>query len=152
MKKVIALILALLLLSSMGTAVFAADTQTFNGTGTTAATPQLTVSYEGTGTESYTVTVPSSIDLSKGRTGTVSVEGTWPSDKTLTVTCPDTVTMTHSYNSAANKELAVTFPGITKAGSNTAAVSASAAISVDAITDALFGTWTGTITFTVALA
>ena len=149
MKKVIALILALLLLSSMGTAVFAADTQTFNGTGTTAATPQLTVSYTGTGTESYTVTVPASIDLSTTTSGTVSVSGTWPSSKTLTVTCPDKVTMTHSYNSDANKELAVTFPGITKAGSNTETVSASATLTVGAIDKALFGTWTGTVEFTV---
>ena len=117
------------------------------------APPETEVTYHGAGTEQYTVTLPAK--LAPGADGTVSVSGTWPKEKMLTVTCnQETVTLTNSLNSAETKNLAVTFPGITKAGSNTAAIKttdtgASAAISVSSISNALFGTWTGTVTFEV---
>lgn len=135
MKKITSLFLALMMVCSLGVSAFAADTTT--------------VSYTGTGTESYTVTVPAS--LAPGGSGEVKVEGTWATNRKLTVTAPSSVTLTNSINPADTKTLGVTFAGIAKTGDNTVAVSDTKTISVDNITDALFGTWTGTISYTVSM-
>ena len=108
-----------------------------------------TVTYTGTGTESYTVTVPAS--LTPGDSGDVSVEGTWASNRRLSVTAPSTVTLTNSINSADTKTLAVTFDGIAKTGNNTIGVSETKTITVADISDALFGTWSGVISYTVSM-
>ena len=154
MKKLISLILALLLLGSMSVGTWA-DYKT-------------TVNYATGKSSAYTVTVPATIVLSAdaAATKTVSVSGNWASNETLTVACDPTVTLTNSILSSDTKTLAVTFGeatgedggdpivGITKTGSSTAAVAgteddAKATLSIPKIENALFGTWEGTLTFTV---
>ena len=145
MKKAISLILALLLVCSMGTAAFA-DYAT-------------EVSYTGKGTEQYTVTIPA-LAVADGDTassGDVTVTGQWASNKTLKVTCPTSVTLSNSLKETETKDLAVTFAGIEKTGNNTEVIAASVEngtqveILVAPISGALFGTWSGTLTFTVTL-
>ena len=119
-------------------APFAPEVQPSNST---------TVTYTGTGIESYTVTVPAS--LAPGGSGAVKVEGTWASNRRLSVTAPSTVTLTNSINSADTKTLDVTFEGIEKFGNNNVAVSDTKTIFVADISNALFGTWSGTISYSV---
>ena len=144
LKKFASLFLALVMVCSLGVTAFAApfapEVQNSNST---------TVTYTGTGTESYTVTVPAS--LAPGGSGDVSVEGTWATNRKLTVTAPSTVTLTNSINSSDTKTLAVTFDGIEVTGDNTVGVSETKTITVADITDALFGTWSGVISYTVSM-
>ena len=114
-----------------------------------AETHSTTVTYTGTGAESYTVTVPAT--LAPGESGDVSVSGTWATNRKLTVTAPSTVTLTNSINSSDTKTLAVTFDGIAKTGDNTVSVSDTKTITVADISDALFGTWSGVISYTVSM-
>lgn len=134
MKKFMSLVLAMIMVCSLCVTAFAADTTT--------------VSYVGTGTESYTVTVPAS--LAPGGSGEVKVQGTWASNRKLSVSAPSSVTLTNSIDSGT-KTLAVTFAGIAKTGDNTVAVSDTKTISVADISNALFGTWSGTISYTVSM-
>lgn len=134
MKKMMSLVLALVMVCSLCVTAFAADTTT--------------VTYVGTGTEKYTVTVPAS--LAPGGSGDVSVSGTWASNRKLSVSAPSSVTLTNSIDSGT-KTLAVTFAGIAKTGDNTVAVSDTKTISVADISNALFGTWSGNINYTVSM-
>lgn len=140
MRKLMSLAMALVMVCSMSVSAFAAGEQT-------------TVIYdadaESGATEQYTVTVPAT--LAPGQSGDVTAEGTWASNRVLTVTAPASVTMTNDID-GGTKDLAVTFPGIDKVGSNTVAVSDTQSLSVADMTDALFGTWTGTIVYTVSMA
>lgn len=95
------LALALVMVCSLSVTAFAYDT---------------TVTYVGQGTEEYEITVPAR--LAPGESGTVKVEGTWASNRKLNVTAPNSVTLTCSIDSST-KNLAVTFAGIAKTGSNT---------------------------------
>ena len=135
-NKFVSLLLAMVMAASLAVPAFA-------------ETHSTTVTYTGTGVESYTVTVPAT--LAPGESGDVSVEGTWATNRKLTVTAPSTVTLTNSINSSDTKTLAVTFDGIAKTGDNTVGVSETKTITVADITDALFGTWTGTISYTVSM-
>ena len=120
-----------------------------SGTTTPSSSNETVVTYTGVGTESYTVTVPAS--LTPGESGDVSVSGIWATNRKLTVTAPSTVTLTNSINSSDTKTLAVTFDGIAKTGDNTVGVSETKTITVADITDALFGTWSGVISYTVSM-
>lgn len=135
-NKFVSLLLAMVMAASLAVPAFA-------------ETHSTTVTYTGTGVESYTVTVPAT--LAPGESGDVSVEGTWATNRKLTVTAPSTVTLTNSINSSDTKTLAVTFDGIAKTGDNTVAVSDTKTISVADISNALFATWTGTISYTVSM-
>ena len=95
----------------------------------------------------YTITVPAL--LAPGAEGTVKLVGTWASDATVKVTADKTVTLTNSINAADKKVLDVTFAGIEKAGDNTATVTATEAVSVADIENALFGTWSGKFNYNV---
>lgn len=112
-----------------------------------AETKETTVTYTGLETESYTLTVPST--LSPGQSGTVKLEGNWPSNRTVSVSAPNTVTLTNNLDSAT-KSLAVTFDDISQIGDNTKTVSVSKSISVADISNVLFGTWGGVITYNVS--
>lgn len=155
MKKVLSLVLCLAMVFSLSVTAFAENTSYDKGEGA-----QTAVSYEGTGTEAYTVTVPATItvkDTGDKATGEVNVAGTWASNKHLTVTCPTTVTLTNDINSADTKTLNITFAGIDKTGNNCVAIEttddgAHATLTVDNIKEALFGDWTGSISYTVTMA
>ena len=108
------------------------------------------VVYSANANEQYTVTVPAT--LAPGAAGDVVASGTWSSNRKLTVTADDDVTLTNSINAADQKVLDVTFAGIELTGSNTESVSDTKQVSVANITDAIFGTWSGTFNYNVALS
>ena len=134
MKKFASLLLALVMVCSLSVSAFAAHTTT--------------VTYTGTSSESYTLTVPAS--LTPGASGEVKASGTWASNRTLVVTAPDTVTLTNDID-GGTKTLDVTFDGINQAGNDTVAQTVTKNISVGNISNALFGTWTGTIVYNVSM-
>ena len=134
MKKFASLFLALVMVCSLSISAFAAHTTT--------------VTYTGTSTESYTLTVPAS--LTPGASGEVKANGTWASNRTLVVTAPSTVTLTNDID-GGTKTLDVTFDGINQAGNDTVAQTVSKDITVANITNALFGTWSGTIVYNVSM-
>ena len=135
LKKFASLLLAMVMAASLAVPAFA-------------ETHSTTVTYTGTGAESYTVTVPAT--LAPGDSGEVKVQGTGASNRKLSVSAPSSVTLTNSIDSGT-KTLAVTFAGIAKTGDNTVAVSDTKTISVAEISNALFGTWSGTISYTVSM-
>ena len=134
MKKFASLLLALVMVCSLSVSAFAAHTTT--------------VTYTGTSSESYTLTVPAT--LTPGASGEVKASGTWASNRTLVVTAPFSVTLTNDID-GGTKTLDVTFDGINQAGNDTVAQTVTKNISVANITNALFGTWTGTIVYDVSM-
>ena len=144
MKKILSLTLAALMLVSMIPTAMATTTDWESGT---------TITLNGSGAEAYTVTVPAA--MSPGDTATVKAEGTWGADKLLAVTAPKTVTLTYG---AQNMDVDITFGsnystdsiGFVLLGSSVEEVTASHDITV-AEASTLFGTWTGTIVYTVDL-
>lgn len=138
MKKILSLLLVGIMVVSMVPTAFA-TTDYSNGT---------QVEYTATGSEAYTITVPA--QLAPSGSGTVTLSGTWASDRKVTVTAGKTVTLVNSINAADTKTLDVTFAGISKAGDNTQAKTYTEAVSVAAMpADALFGTWSGTFYYNV---
>ena len=109
----------------------------------------ITVSYTGEGTEAYTVSVPAT--LTPGESGDIVLEGTWASNRIVTVSADTSVVLTNDLNAAEQKELAVSFEGIELAGSNTQSSSTSEIISISDISNVLFGTWTGTLSYQVTI-
>lgn len=149
MKKILSLTLAALMVVSMVPTAFAADVDYKNGTEVEYTGTRSTVEDDGSVTHNaeYTITVPAL--LAPGGSGTVTLEGYWPSDATVKVTAEEKVEVVNNINSADKKELAVTFASIEKAGSNTAVVTASAPVSVANIENALFGKWAGKFNYNV---
>ena len=140
MKKILSLGLVAVMALSMVPMAYAADVDYTNGT---------QVTYAGTGAEAYTVTVPA--ELAPGASGTVTLEGTWASNRQVTVSADANVVLTNSINAQDTKTLTVTFGGITLAGDNNVAVSDTEAVSVADISDALFGTWSGKFNYNVEI-
>ena len=137
MKKAISFVLAaLMLVSAVPTALATNDYS--QGT---------QVVYEATGSESYTITVPAA--LNPGQSGTVTLDGMWPSYKTISVTAEPTVTLTNSILASDQKVLDITFLGINEAGSDTAKQTFTETVSVESIENALFGTWSGKFNYNV---
>ena len=99
--------------------------------------------------EAWTVTVPALLE--PGSEGNVVAQGTWASNRKLVVTADETVTLANNINANDTKTLDIGFDGIELAGSNTTAVSATEAVSVADIEDALFGTWSGTFYYDVEM-
>lgn len=133
MKRIVSLLLAAVMLVSAVPIAFAADTNDYSqGT---------QVVFTAANNESYTITVPAS--LKPGQGGTVTLSGSWPDNKTVSVTADKTVTLTNSIKAADTKTLNVNFNGIGAVGSNTSSQTFTAPVSVDPITNALFGTWSG---------
>lgn len=135
MKKFASLFLALVMVCSLSVSVFAASNETV-------------ITYTGEGSEAYTITVPTT--LQPGQSGEVKAEGTWATNRTLKVTTDSTVTVANSID-GGEKVLDVTFAGIEQAGDNENSITVSKTISVGDISDALFGTWTGVITYNVSM-
>jgi len=139
MKKYLSLALALVMVLSLSTAAFAAENPE------SAETP---VSYTGTGTENYSITVPSSME--PGDTAEVSVTGTWATNRRLVVTASNDVTMTNSID-GGEKVLDITFDGVEQSGDNTVEKTVTTNISMEDIENALFGTWSGSVKFSVSM-
>ena len=131
LKQLLSTALALVMTFSLSIPVFAADYET-------------SVSYEGTGTEQYELTVPS--QLKPGTAGNVTLSGTWASNRHIAVTADESVTMTGSLG--GSETLDVTFAGIDLAGNNETSVSETKQVSVEEL-NALFGNWTGTLYYDV---
>ena len=136
-------LLALMMVCGMSISAFAADSTlvTYTGSKTDAET--------GTHSEEYSVTVPAILNPSDS--GIVTATGSWPSNRKLTVTAPENVTLTCDID-GSTKVLDVVFADIAKAGSNTNEISVQESISIGEIADAVFGTWTGTITYTIKMS
>ena len=139
MKRIVSLLLAVAMSVSAVPTAFAADTQDYSlGT---------QVVFTAANNENYTITVPAS--LNPGQSGTVTLEGYWPDSKTVTVTAEKTVTLKNSIKAADTKTLNVTFLGISEAGSNTSKQTFTEPVSVEGISNALFGTWSGKFNYNV---
>ncbi len=137
MKKIISLALAACMLLSI--VPMASATRDY--------TQGTQVIYTSSGTESYTITVPAL--LAPGGDGTVTLSGTWADNRIITVTAEPTVTLTNSIKADDQKVLDVHFDGISEKGSNTGSQKFTEAVSVAAIENALFGTWSGTFYYNV---
>lgn len=98
--------------------------------------------------EEYLVTVPAK--MAPGETAQVTATGKWASNRKLQVSAPGTVEMKNSLGSG-DKTLSITFAGIDQAGSNTERMNITKDITVENITNALFGTWSGTFVYTVGM-
>lgn len=138
MKKILSLMLAaLLLVSAIPTALATND-----------YTQGTQVIYTANGSESYTITVPAL--LTPGASGTVTLSGTWADNRIVTVTADSTVTLKNSIKETDTKILNVNFDGgISEKGNNATSQTFTKSISVDGITDALFGTWSGKFNYNV---
>lgn len=156
MKRILSLLLVMIMVVSMIPAAFA--TRNYDqGTDVTYDSAADDTIPDGNGDgkpdnqEYYTVTVPAK--MAPGEEGTVTLAGTWASNRVVTVGAEDTVRLTNSINSADYKDLAITFVDMVHAGNNTTAKSYTGKVSVAAMpADALFGTWSGTFAYTVAIA
>ena len=152
MKKILSLALAGVMMFSALPVAYAADVDYKTGT---AVSYDAEADNNGDGvadhSEAWTVTVPA--QLAPGESGNVVASGTWASNRKLVVGLTENkVTLKNSINAADTKDLALTFENIALAGSNTAAVSATKAVSVAEMPDdALFGTWSGTFTYNVEM-
>jgi len=125
---------------------------TQNADGTLTAAPvdvedTTIVTYTGTGTKQYVLSVPAT--MAPGASETISLTGTWPFNERVVVEAQDKVTMYHDLKKSDTKVLDVTFAPIELDGDNCFEVAADSLISVADITNALFGTWTGTINYTL---
>ena len=145
MKKALSLILAIMMLVSAIPAAYA-TTDVSNGT---------LVEYNADDQDGdgqldnldYVITVPAK--LAPAGSGTVTLEGMWPSNATVKVTAEKTVELVNSITGADEKVLDVTFLGIEKAGNNTERKTYTETVSVADISAALFGTWEGVFNYNV---
>lgn len=140
MKKILSLCLAALLLVSAVPMVYAAET--------TAASNGTTITATGTKGAAYEVTVPAV--LAPGQSGTVTASGTWAANQTLKVTAPTSVDLV---NGSDKIPVGIEFAGIQEVGNNNGdAEYATATVTVGNVdTSAFFGTWTGTLNYTVEM-
>lgn len=158
MKKMLCLALALVMALSLAIPAMAAVTN--NSGGTTTVTYDASNPGEGGSAtqENWTVTVPAT--MAPGGSGNVTVEGQWGASKKLVVGIENDATTVTLSSGDETKALAITFDGISVTGSNGAAITASTAGATKQISVAnwgtsnpapLFGTWSGTITYTAEL-
>lgn len=139
MKRIFSFLLAILLLVSA--APMAQATNDY-----TAGTKVVYTNAQAA--EAYTITVPA--QLAPGGSGTVTLAGTWASNRVVSVTADTSVRLTNSINSADYKDLVVTFASMEYAGDNTQAKTYTENVSVAEMpADALFGTWSGNFNYNV---
>ena len=109
------------------------------------------VEYVAKGSEAYSVTVPAK--LAPGGSGTVTLNGTWGSNRVVNVTADKTVELVNSLNSLDKRTLNVTFGGISESGNDFSSQTFEENISVSTMpSDVLFGTWTGKFNYSVEIA
>ena len=153
MKKILSLALASAMVVAALPVAYAAENETdhSNGTEITYIGSQ-EVAAGGAG-DVWTVTVPAK--MVPGDTGTVKAEGMWDADKYLQVTAPKTISLAYG---AQSMDVGITFgnafsaenTGFALLGSSTSEVTTSHDLTV-AEASRLFGTWTGTLNYTVEL-
>ena len=146
MKRILSLALAGLMLISAIPMAYATNTYDSEAPENKVGTD---VSYtNANASEWYTVSVPSK--MRPGDTGTVALEGEWPSNRTLAVTSDAKVKLVNQTNMVDFTELNITFPGITAAGDNSFKKSYSEYIKVAEMpSNILFGTWSGIFNYNV---
>lgn len=147
MKRIFSLLLAaLMLVSALPVAYATGEPMGDLGDTGTDSEHSTTITLVGSQTTaSYEITVPA--ELQPGQSGTVAVSGTWASTQTLKVTAPNSVTLSYGDQTM---DVGITFAGISKAGNDKVSVSDEATVAV-ADASATFGTWTGTLEYTVEL-
>ena len=136
-NKFVSLLLAMVMAASLAVPAFAAEDYF------------TTVSYTSDSTENYRVTVPAT--LSPGSIGEITVTGSWPKAKSVKITVQSTVTLTNDINERDTKTVKVNLSQSTFPGDNNHQVAAVSSISVSDIENALFGTWSGIITYSIEL-
>lgn len=148
MKKIICLIMALVM--CMSVSVYAANE-------TTSSTQvEYTGSREPSGGgdssetigEYYELIVPAS--MKPGETKEVSLSGYWPANRILEVVADENVVMQNA-NDGSKKTLEVTFLKMAEIGSNNRELIASSEVSVQAMDDVLFGSWSGVFTYSISM-
>lgn len=156
-KGIKSFMLTSLVLSTMGITALATGLESPTGL-TNPAERTTPVEYVGLGQEVYEVTVPALLNPNEV-TSDVKAWGTFPTTKQLKITVADAaataeankVTLTCDLKAEDQKVLNVNFDEFILAGDNEVEVEKTATISVEQITEALFGEWTGTINYTIGL-
>ena len=97
--------------------------------------------------EFYTVTVPA--QLAPNTTGKVVLSGAWPSNRMVIVTADKEVVLENNINSSNTKTLPVEFESIKQVGDNAFKIEVEENVSVAAISNAIFGTWSGTFNYMI---
>ena len=139
MKRIVSLLLVLSLVLSFSSFAFAEEEgKKF----------ETAIIYEGIQTE-YNITVPSEIRV--GDTADVSINGYWPTDMMVIISAPEEVELTSTSNEADKIRLKVNFDDISVMGKGSSPVSVTEDLSVSKVSDKLFGTWKGIITYTVTI-
>lgn len=133
-KRLFSLFLSIIMLFSLSLNVFAEENHMTD------------VTYIGEGTEWYKLTVPA--ELSPGETGTVILEGCWPSDRKVVVTADETVDLQNDINDTI-KTLDIEFNSIQQPGDNYNEIYTTEEISVADIENVLFGDWSGRFYYNV---
>ena len=139
MKRIFSLLLVVMLLVSAVPTAYATNDYT--------AGTAVTYTADDEANENWTITVPAK--LAPGGSGTVTLQGTWPSNKTISVTAEKTVTLTNNILATDQRVLDITFLGIKEAGNDTAEKTYMEPVSVAAIENVLFGTWSGKFNYNV---
>ena len=152
MKKILSLSLAAVMALSAIPMVFAAEAggNWAGGTAVDVTGEKTVVAADGSETHNaeYTLTVPAK--LAPGASGTVTLDGYWPSDATVKVTADAKVNMVHSINSINTRDLVVTFDGIEAAGKDFGSQTWDANVAVAAMpAGAMFGTWHGVFNYMI---
>jgi len=156
MKKILSLALAAAMVMSALPVAYAAENETDHSNGTEITYIGSQEEAAGGAGDVWTVTVPAK--MVPGDTGTVKAEGMWAAHKALNVIAPKSVTLTYG---AQTMDVAITcnngsnvpstaHNGFYLIGNSVDSVSKEATISVEDATR-LFGTWNGTIVYTVEL-
>lgn len=142
MKRIIAFFLGISMLFSAVPVSFAMESNDY--------TQGTKVEFTAENNESWMITVPAL--LKPGESGIVTLSGTWPQNRVITVTADPTVTLTNNIMPSDQKVLSVNFAGISEAGSNSSTQTFTKNISVDTMQNAIFGTWNGKFNYNVIAA
>ena len=130
MKKIYSLLLVLIMIFSSFSAAYATELEELQ---------ERNAEFE------YTITVPSHIGPGNG--GLVFVEGFWSSNKLLVVSTPEIITLKYNDQEC---DVGVYFNGIVQKGQDSNYIYAQETIEIENI-EVAFGTWEGTISYTVHL-
>ena len=141
MKRILSLALVAIMVLSILPITYAAEGEHDFTRGTE-------VVFEAANNENYTITVPAK--LNPGQSGPVTLAGEWPTSSLINVTSDPTVTLTNNINNSDQAVLDVAFPGISETGNNTKSLSFTQNVSVENISNAIFGVWQGIFYYNVS--